>query len=95
VAFERGDGGAFVVRDNGAGFDPGQADALFQPFVRLHRTDQFQGTGLGLSIVRRIIERHGGSISAKGSPQRGASFVFRFTPARPAAAADDSRDVAA
>jgi PAS domain S-box-containing protein len=95
VSFERGDDGAFVVRDNGAGFDAGQADALFQPFVRLHRADQFQGTGLGLSIVRRIIERHGGSISATGSPQRGASFVFRFTPARPAAAADDSRDVAA
>jgi signal transduction histidine kinase len=95
VFLERDAEGAFVVRDNGAGFDARQADALFQPFVRLHRTDQFQGTGLGLSIVRRIIERHGGTISARGEPNQGASFAFRFTSGRSAAEADDSHDVAA
>jgi PAS domain S-box-containing protein len=86
VALERdpSDDGAFAVQDNGAGFDGAQADALFQPFVRLHRQEQFQGTGLGLSIVRRIVERHGGSIRAHGEPGRGARFVFRFTTARAA-----------
>jgi PAS domain S-box-containing protein len=74
--------GGFVVADNGAGFDAERAAMLFQPFVRLHRGEQFQGTGLGLSIVRRIVERHGGSIAATGEPGHGARFVFRFSPAR-------------
>jgi PAS domain S-box-containing protein len=74
--------GAFFVQDNGAGFDAARADTLFQPFVRLHRSDQFQGTGLGLSIVRRIVERHGGNITAQGEVGRGARFVLRFSPAR-------------
>jgi signal transduction histidine kinase len=60
---------------------------LFQPFVRLHRSEQFQGTGLGLSIVRRIVERHGGSVTAFGEPGRGARFVFRLAPPRPDPAA--------
>jgi PAS domain S-box-containing protein len=82
LAREPSQEGAFFVQDNGAGFDAERADALFQPFVRLHRSDQFQGTGLGLSIVRRIIERHGGSISAQGQAGQGARFVLRFSPAR-------------
>ena len=76
--------GAFFVQDNGAGFDAERADTLFQPFVRLHRSDQFQGTGLGLSIVRRIVERHGGNISAQGEVGRGARFILRFSPVRAA-----------
>ena len=75
------DEGVLVVQDNGAGFDADRAATLFQPFVRLHRSDQFQGTGLGLSIVRRILERHGGAIVARGEPGRGARFSFRFGPA--------------
>ena len=87
LAREPSQDGAFFVQDNGAGFDAERADALFQPFVRLHRSDQFQGTGLGLSIVRRIIERHGGSISAHGETGRGARFVLRFSPVRAAQSA--------
>ena len=85
VEFGRADeegGTTFVVRDNGAGFDAAHAATLFQPFVRLHRSEQFQGTGLGLSIVRRIVERHGGAIRASGEPGRGARFLFRFGPPR-------------
>jgi PAS domain S-box-containing protein len=78
------DEGVLVVQDNGAGFDADRAALLFQPFVRLHRSEQFQGTGLGLSIVRRILERHGGAIVASGEPGRGARFSFRFGPARAA-----------
>ena len=81
-------GGGFVVADNGAGFDTEQAASLFQPFVRLHRSEQFQGTGLGLSIVRRIVERHGGSVCASGEPGRGARIAFRFGPARSPAASE-------
>jgi PAS domain S-box-containing protein len=93
-AREAAQDGAFFVQDNGAGFDAERADALFQPFVRLHRSDQFQGTGLGLSIVRRIVERHGGSISAHGQAGQGARFVLRFSPVRVAEAAAQT-DVAA
>ncbi len=81
-AREAAQDGAFFIQDNGAGFDAARADTLFQPFVRLHRSDQFQGTGLGLSIVRRIVERHGGSISAHGQAGQGARFVLRFSPVR-------------
>ena len=85
------DDGGFMVKDNGAGFDAERAATLFQPFVRLHRSDQFQGTGLGLSIVRRIFERHGGAIGASGEPGRGAVFRFRFSALRSApAVAPDS-----
>jgi PAS domain S-box-containing protein len=90
VEFGRDDSsadGGFVVHDNGAGFDAELAATLFQPFVRLHRSEQFQGTGLGLSIVRRIVERHGGSIAAFGEPGRGARFAFRFGPPRAEAVA--------
>ena len=83
-------GGGFVVADNGAGFDADRAASLFQPFVRLHRSEQFQGTGLGLSIVRRIVDRHGGSVSASGESGRGARIAFRFGPARSAAAGEAS-----
>ena len=93
-----GEEGSFYVQDNGAGFDAERATTLFQPFVRLHRSDQFQGTGLGLSIVRRIVERHGGSISASSQPGQGARFVFRFGPLRVAdqqKAQDSTHDAAA
>jgi PAS domain S-box-containing protein len=88
---ESGSDGGFAISDNGAGFDADRAATLFQPFVRLHRSEQFQGTGLGLSIVRRIVERHGGNVAAHGEPGRGAFFTFRFgVPRAEAAGASDS-----
>ena len=64
-----------TVADNGVGFDPGAATALFQPFTRLHGA-KFNGTGIGLTIVRRIVERHGGKVWAAGQPGAGATFTF-------------------
>jgi PAS domain S-box-containing protein len=64
------------LQDNGAGFDPAKAERLFQPFQRLHTGDDFHGTGIGLTIVQRIIERHGGKVSAEGAPGQGACFEF-------------------
>ena len=66
----------FFVRDDGAGFDPVHSSQLFQPFQRLHPSDAFEGTGIGLAIVERIVRKHGGSISADGAPERGATFRF-------------------
>lgn len=72
----RDEQGWLFVRDNGAGFDPAFAAKLFQPFQRLHSQSQFSGHGIGLTTVKRIIERHGGSIEADAAVGQGALFKF-------------------
>ena len=72
------------IEDNGAGFDPAKAERLFQPFQRLHTGDDFHGTGIGLTIVQRIVERHGGTLTARGEPGRGACFEFTLARVAPA-----------
>jgi light-regulated signal transduction histidine kinase (bacteriophytochrome) len=67
---------AFVVRDNGAGFDMAYADRLFAPFGRLHPDEEFGGLGVGLATVQRIVRRHGGAIRGEGVVGEGAAFHF-------------------
>jgi PAS domain S-box-containing protein len=76
IEFARTDAGEFVVRDNGAGFDPAHSEGLFQPFRRLHAAEEFEGTGIGLATVKRIVERHGGSVRGEGAVGSGAAFYF-------------------
>ena len=85
----------FEVRDNGIGFDQKHAERIFAPFQRLHGREQYAGTGIGLAIVRRIVERHGGSIEAVGNPGEGAVFIITL-PERPrpdAKTGDDARSM--
>ena len=64
------------VADNGIGFDEKYLDRIFQPFQRLHGRGEYRGTGMGLAICRKVVERHGGTITARSRPGEGATFVI-------------------
>ncbi len=63
------------VEDNGIGFDEKYLDRIFAPFQRLHTRGQYEGTGIGLAICRRIVERHGGTLTARSTPDVGSVFI--------------------
>ncbi len=64
------------VEDNGIGFDEEYLDRIFAPFQRLHGKSAYEGTGMGLAICRKIVERHGGGITAKSKPGEGSTFII-------------------
>ncbi len=67
-----------VVEDNGIGFDEKHADQIFRMFQRLHGRSEYEGTGVGLAVCRKIAERHGIAITAKGTAGVGARFALTF-----------------
>jgi len=67
---------ALSVTDNGIGFKAKFADRIFQPFRRLHGKGQYEGTGMGLAIVKKIAERHGGTVTVQSEPDQGSRFII-------------------
>jgi two-component system, OmpR family, sensor kinase len=69
-----------VVRvvDDGPGIPESDLGNLFEPFFRVDRSRSRKtgGYGLGLSICRRIVEAHGGTITADNNERRGARFTL-------------------
>ncbi len=73
-----GSGAEVVVEDNGIGFDEKYADQIFRMFQRLHGRSEYEGTGVGLAVCKKIAERHGIAITAKGTAGVGARFALTF-----------------
>ena len=78
IGSERGDDGNAVITiaDNGIGFSNDYSEQIFKIFERLHGRTSYAGTGIGLALCRKIVERHGGSITASGAEGAGATFTI-------------------
>jgi PAS domain S-box-containing protein len=63
------------IADNGIGFEEKYAERIFQVFKRLVGREEYEGSGIGLSVCRKIVDWHGGSISATSTPGVGSVFV--------------------
>ena len=66
------------IQDNGIGFNEKYLDRIFQPFQRLVSSSDYPGIGMGLTICRKIVDNHGGTISAHSSPGKGTTLVLRL-----------------
>ncbi len=69
-----------TVVDEGAGLSTSEIPRLFEPFYRGQRASEAQipGSGLGLALVKRIVESHGGRVSAGNRPEGGALFTIQI-----------------
>ncbi|MCG9891991.1 MAG: ATP-binding protein [Thermosynechococcaceae cyanobacterium MS004] len=67
-----------TVSDNGIGFDEKYLDRIFKVFQRLHGRNEYEGTGIGLAVCTKIVEHHGGTLTAKSTPGSGATFMIHL-----------------
>jgi signal transduction histidine kinase/CheY-like chemotaxis protein len=87
-----GDDAVLRVRDTGVGIAPDALPLIFEPFVQADRSAG--GLGLGLTLVKRLVELHGGSVSASSAgPGRGSEFEVRLPRVAPPSRTRRSPDV--
>ena len=72
-----------TVEDNGIGFDEKYHDRIYKPFQRLHAQSKYEGSGIGLAVCKKIVDRHGGKITAKSFPQQGTTFTITLPEKQP------------
>jgi signal transduction histidine kinase len=69
------DGVAFItVRDEGTGIPKDQENRIFEPFF----TTKSNGSGLGLAIASKIVEQHGGTLTAQNAPGKGLTMILQL-----------------
>ena len=84
----------FTVKDNGRGIDPKYHEKIFQIFTRLNDSN-IEGSGLGLSLVKKIIDKHDGSIWLESELGGGTTFSFCFEPIIHAASKNNKEELIA
>jgi light-regulated signal transduction histidine kinase (bacteriophytochrome) len=67
-----------AVKDNGIGFEMKYADKIFGIFERLHSRNAYEGTGIGLALCRKIVQSHGGTITAESDLSSGSTFIVNL-----------------
>ena len=75
-----------TVADNGIGIEPEYFEKIFTVFQRLHGREHYEGNGIGLAIVRKIVERHGGTVDLSSVMGQGTTFTLTLP------VAPDSKD---
>lgn len=79
--FIKEDGQTFCcihVKDNGIGIKEEYQDKIFEIFQRLHGMDAYPGTGIGLALVKKIVERHEGTVMVQSTMGEGSIFTVRM-----------------
>ncbi len=69
---------SITIADNGIGIPPSKINTIFGVFKKLHSISEYEGTGIGLAIVKKIIERHEGTIDVYSNEGEGTAFVIRL-----------------
>ncbi len=71
---------SLIVQDNGPGIPLESVERLFERFYRVDkaRSREIGGTGLGLAIVKHVMQRHGGSVTARSELGKGSEFICEF-----------------
>ncbi len=71
------------IQDNGIGFEEKHVEHIFKPFQRLHSEDQYPGSGIGLAVCQKIVQQHGGTITARSQPGAGTTFIIHLPEYQP------------
>lgn len=72
-----------TIEDNGIGIKEDYLDQIFMPFKKLQSRSEYNGHGMGLAVCKKIIERHGGTISAQSKENEWTRFEFDIPLCKP------------